>query len=178
MHGKRTRYCMLLLLAVHTGQLAAAAGPCGKGCLVNALIGPCDLGKPCSASTCQEQICALSIVISCMLAASTHMCAHHHYLFEMLFTTSHVRYCSWCFAGGSEMASGNKCSPITFYVHANRLGCWLGCAVLCCVCWCAACVQTDDWATPCEVCGRTYAHTHVRALYSTQQQDGSEEEED
>ncbi|KAF6256722.1 hypothetical protein COO60DRAFT_84517 [Scenedesmus sp. NREL 46B-D3] len=38
--------------------------------------------------------------------------------------------------------------------------------------------QADGWAAPCEVCGRTYAHTHVRALYSTQQLDGSDAGDD
>lgn len=26
----------------------------------------------------------------------------------------------------------------------------------------------DDWQQPCEVCGRTYAHTHIRAIHSSQ----------
>lgn len=34
--------------------------------------------------------------------------------------------------------------------------------------------QAEGRGAPCEVCGRTYAHTHVRALYSTQQQDSSD----
>lgn len=34
-----------------------------------------------------------------------------------------------------------------------------------------------DWETPCEVCGRTYAHTHVRALYSTQHRSDADSDE-
>ncbi|WIA31803.1 hypothetical protein OEZ86_002671 [Tetradesmus obliquus] len=37
--------------------------------------------------------------------------------------------------------------------------------------------QADGRDAPCEVCGRTYAHTHVRALYSTQQQGSDADDE-
>lgn len=44
----------------------------------------------------------------------------------------------------------------------------------------AAAVQAGDadWAAPCEVCGRTYPHEHVRAIYGSTQQHGSDDDED
>jgi hypothetical protein len=35
--------------------------------------------------------------------------------------------------------------------------------------------EGDDWQTPCEVCGRTYPHEHIRSMYSSQQQDSSDD---
>lgn len=33
------------------------------------------------------------------------------------------------------------------------------------------------WQTPCEVCGRTYPHEHIRSIYSSRQHDSSDEDD-
>lgn len=40
-----------------------------------------------------------------------------------------------------------------------------------------SCMQAADWQTPCEVCGRTYPHEHIRSIYSSHQHDSSDEAE-
>jgi hypothetical protein len=44
-------------------------------------------------------------------------------------------------------------------------------------CGCAVVQDAADWQAPCEVCGRTYPHEHIRSIYSSHQP-GSDEDED